>query len=65
MSKIIIQSTQYGWEKPAGGNSSKTDSRSLTQPCVDAAVNFLCQVIFYLRFNFISIHYHNQKQRKK
>ena len=32
-------------KKPACGNSSKTDSPSLTQPCVYVAVNFLCQVI--------------------
>ena len=63
--KLLSSELSMAGKKPACGNSSKTDSPSLTQPCVYVAVNFLCQVIFFLRFNFISIHYHIQKQRKK
>ena len=64
--KLLSSQLSMAGKKPACGNSSKTDSPSLlTQPCVYVAVNFLCQVIFFLRCNFISIHYHNQKQRKK
>ena len=63
--KLLSSQLSMAGKKPACGNSSKTDSPSLTQPCVFVAVNFLSQVIFFLRFNFVSIHYHNQKQRKK
>ena len=52
----------FSWKKrPA---CSKTNSPSLTQPCVYVAVNFLSQVIFFIRFNFISIHTNNKGKNK-
>ena len=63
--KLLSSQLSMAGKKPACGNSSKTDSPSLTKPCVFVALNFLSQVIFCLRFNFVSIHYHNQKRRKK
>ena len=68
--KLLSSQLSMARKNPACGNSSKTDSPSLIQPCVYVAVNFLSQAfisgnLFSLRFNVISMHYHNQKQRKQ
>ena len=45
--KLLSSQLSMAGKNPACGNSSKTDSPSLTQPCVYVAVNFLSQVIFF------------------
>ena len=49
--KLLSSQLSMAGKNPACGNSSKTDSPSLTQPSVYVAVNFLSQVIFF----FVSI----------
>ena len=52
--KLLSSQLSIAGKNPACGNSSKTDSPSLTQPCVYGSVNFLSQVTFSLRFKSLA-----------